>query len=135
MSNQGKITSAALLKTVIFKEHAGATAGRKFLSLFPGLGYAAGYKVQTRNPLCTVTDGLVVNGTLPGEYRSRSESTNTAVSPSFATISACITATSLIMRLGRALGRQLCTRLLEGLLPSFTVAVEASDESFLSLAV
>lgn len=135
MSNQGKITSAALLKTVIFKEHAGATAGRKFLSLFPGLGYAAGYKVQTRNSLRTNTGGLVVNRTLPGEHRSRSESINTVVSPSFATISACITATSSIMRSEKAVGRQLCTLLLEGFLPLFTVGVKASDESFLSLAV
>lgn len=29
---------------VVFREHATAPAGRKFLSLFPGLGYAAGYK-------------------------------------------------------------------------------------------
>ncbi|KAL0637618.1 high copy suppressor of abf2 [Maublancomyces gigas] len=48
MSNQGKIASTAQLKIVIFKEHAGATAGRKFFSLFPGLGYAAGYKVLQR---------------------------------------------------------------------------------------
>ncbi|MCJ1303560.1 hypothetical protein MMC08_006370 [Hypocenomyce scalaris] len=48
MSNQGKITSASRLKTVIFKEYAGATIARKFTSLFPGLGYAAGYKVLQR---------------------------------------------------------------------------------------
>lgn len=29
---------------VVFREHANAKAGQKFLSLFPGLGYAAGYK-------------------------------------------------------------------------------------------
>lgn len=29
---------------VVFREHANARAGQKFLSLFPGLGYAAGYK-------------------------------------------------------------------------------------------
>lgn len=46
MSNQGKITSASALNTVIFKEHANSAAGRKFFSLFPGLGYAAGYKVR-----------------------------------------------------------------------------------------
>ncbi|KAA6409930.1 MAG: mitochondrial carrier [Lasallia pustulata] len=48
MSNQGKVTSASKLNTVIFKEYAGATIGRKFTSLFPGLGYAAGYKVLQR---------------------------------------------------------------------------------------
>ncbi|MCJ1234154.1 hypothetical protein MMC14_002112 [Varicellaria rhodocarpa] len=48
MSHQGKITSASHLNTVIFKEHSSATAGRKFTSLFPGLGYAAGYKILQR---------------------------------------------------------------------------------------
>ncbi|KAI5852258.1 mitochondrial carrier domain-containing protein [Tricharina praecox] len=48
MSNQGKISSSNTLRTVIFKEYASATVGRKFLSLFPGLGYAAGYKVLQR---------------------------------------------------------------------------------------
>lgn len=33
------------LNSVIFKDKANATTGRKFISLFPGLGYAAGYKV------------------------------------------------------------------------------------------
>jgi hypothetical protein len=33
---------------VIFREHAKASAGKKFLSLFPGLGYAAGYKILQR---------------------------------------------------------------------------------------
>lgn len=36
------------MSKVIFKEHAGAPLGRKFVSLFPGLGYAAGYKVLQR---------------------------------------------------------------------------------------
>jgi hypothetical protein len=36
------------LNQVIFKEQASATLGRKFVSLFPGLGYAAGYKVLQR---------------------------------------------------------------------------------------
>lgn len=34
-----------MLKTVIFKQYADAPVTRKFTSLFPGLGYAAGYKV------------------------------------------------------------------------------------------
>lgn len=41
-----QITSAAQLNQVIFKEKAAAPAGTKFFSLFPGLGYAAGYKVR-----------------------------------------------------------------------------------------
>ena len=40
--------SASTLSTIIFKEHAAAPLGRKLLSLFPGLGYAAGYKVAQR---------------------------------------------------------------------------------------
>jgi len=48
MSNHGKITSSAQLNTVIFKDTATASAGTKFFSLFPGLGYAAGYKVLQR---------------------------------------------------------------------------------------
>lgn len=34
------------LNSVIFKDKASASAGKKFFSLFPGLGYAAGYKVR-----------------------------------------------------------------------------------------
>jgi hypothetical protein len=40
-----QITSAAQLNTVVFKDKAAAPVGKKFFSLFPGLGYAAGYKV------------------------------------------------------------------------------------------
>ncbi|GAA5861610.1 hypothetical protein JCM1840_005204 [Sporobolomyces johnsonii] len=45
MSN--KVSGKPMLE-VVFREHATATAGKKFLSLFPGLGYAAGYKVLQR---------------------------------------------------------------------------------------
>jgi hypothetical protein len=40
-----QVTSISQLNTVIFKDKAAAPFGRKFVSLFPGLGYAAGYKV------------------------------------------------------------------------------------------
>lgn len=40
-----QIGSASHLNSVIFKDYSQATLGRKFFSLFPGLGYAAGYKV------------------------------------------------------------------------------------------
>lgn len=46
MSNQSKIAGVSELNSVIFKEKANATTSRKFFSLFPGLGYAAGYKVR-----------------------------------------------------------------------------------------
>lgn len=36
------------LSSILFREHASAGLGRKLLSLFPGLGYAAGYKVSQR---------------------------------------------------------------------------------------
>ncbi|KAF1353295.1 putative mitochondrial GTP/GDP transporter Ggc1 [Delphinella strobiligena] len=48
MSNQGKITSAAQFNSVIFKNKADASVGGRFFSLFPGLGYAAAYKVLQR---------------------------------------------------------------------------------------
>jgi hypothetical protein len=46
-----QIASADVFKQVIFKEYATAPIGRKFTSLFPGLGYAAGYKVSTDTSL------------------------------------------------------------------------------------
>merc|ERR1712230_354686 len=45
MSN--KVTGKPMME-IVFREHANARAGQKFLSLFPGLGYAAGYKVLQR---------------------------------------------------------------------------------------
>lgn len=43
-----KQASASNLSTIIFREHAAAPLGRRLMSLFPGLGYAAGYKVAQR---------------------------------------------------------------------------------------
>ena len=43
---------------VVFREHAGATVPKKFLSLFPGLGYAAGYKILQRVYKCVLTPVL-----------------------------------------------------------------------------
>ena len=40
--------SFANISTIIFREHATAPLGKRFFSLFPGLGYAAGYKVTQR---------------------------------------------------------------------------------------
>lgn len=48
MSNQTRVTSLSQLNSVIFKEYASAGTASKFRSLFPGLGYAAGYKVLQR---------------------------------------------------------------------------------------
>ncbi|KAI5282134.1 hypothetical protein KEM52_003765, partial [Ascosphaera acerosa] len=43
-----QITSLPQLNSVVFKEYASASVAKKFTSLFPGLGYAAGYKVLQR---------------------------------------------------------------------------------------
>jgi hypothetical protein len=48
MSNHGRITSLSHLNQVIFKDKAEAGISRRFFSLFPGLGYAAGYKILQR---------------------------------------------------------------------------------------
>jgi len=48
MSNEGKVGNLSTLNSVIFKDKASAPIGKKFFSLFPGLGYAAGYKVLQR---------------------------------------------------------------------------------------
>lgn len=48
MSNQGKVGSAARLNEVVFKDKAHVSPGKKFGSLFPGLGYAAAYKVPLK---------------------------------------------------------------------------------------
>lgn len=48
MSNNTPVTSVSAFNKVIFKQHAEAPVGKKFTSLFPGLGYAAGYKILQR---------------------------------------------------------------------------------------
>lgn len=48
MSNHGRITSAHQLNEVIFRDAASRPFFSRFFTLFPGLGYAAGYKVLQR---------------------------------------------------------------------------------------
>ncbi|EON96308.1 putative mitochondrial carrier protein [Phaeoacremonium minimum UCRPA7] len=48
MSNETRVKNISQLNAVIFKDKQAASAGKKFVSLFPGLGYAAGYKVLQR---------------------------------------------------------------------------------------
>ncbi|KAI0162658.1 mitochondrial carrier domain-containing protein [Pestalotiopsis sp. NC0098] len=48
MSNTSRVSGMSQLNAVIFKDKAAAPFGKKFFSLFPGLGYAAGYKVSQR---------------------------------------------------------------------------------------
>lgn len=48
MSNHTKIGSGSQLNTVIFKQYADLPFAKRFFTLFPGLGYAAAYKVLQR---------------------------------------------------------------------------------------
>ncbi|KAK6437015.1 high copy suppressor of abf2 [Oleoguttula sp. CCFEE 5521] len=48
MSNQGKVSSVSQFNSVIFKSHAQDPVVRRFFTLFPGLGYAAAYKILQR---------------------------------------------------------------------------------------
>lgn len=43
-----QVNNLQKFNAVIFRDKANASAGKKFVSLFPGLGYAAGYKVLQR---------------------------------------------------------------------------------------
>lgn len=47
MSNRNRVALGEL-NNIVFRSAANASVSRKFLSLFPGLGYAAGYKVAQR---------------------------------------------------------------------------------------
>lgn len=48
MSNQTHIASTTQLNTVIFRAHAHEPITKRFFTLFPGLGYAAAYKILQR---------------------------------------------------------------------------------------
>nr|QKK35460.1 mitochondrial MC31 [Starmerella bombicola] len=48
MSNQSKVTSLSQFNSVIFRNSAEKPIVTRFFSLFPGLGYAAGYKILQR---------------------------------------------------------------------------------------
>lgn len=48
MSNQGKVVGMQQLNQVIFKSHASDPVVKRFFTLFPGLGYAAAYKILQR---------------------------------------------------------------------------------------
>jgi len=48
MSNHTKIASSTQLNTVIFKQYSDLPFAKRFFTLFPGLGYAAAYKVLQR---------------------------------------------------------------------------------------
>lgn len=48
MSNTTKVTNLTALNNVIFREHAREAFGKRIFTLFPGLGYAAVYKVLQR---------------------------------------------------------------------------------------
>ncbi|CEP24311.1 GGC1 [Cyberlindnera jadinii] len=48
MSNSTKVTNLTQLNSVIFREHAAEAFGKRIFTLFPGLGYAAVYKILQR---------------------------------------------------------------------------------------
>lgn len=48
MSNHTKVTNLSQLNKVIFKDYADIAFGKRVFTLFPGLGYAASYKVLQR---------------------------------------------------------------------------------------
>ncbi|KAK9475644.1 mitochondrial carrier domain-containing protein [Lipomyces japonicus] len=48
MSNHTKVTNLSQLNSVVFRNYANEPVSRKLFSLFPGLGYAAGYKILQR---------------------------------------------------------------------------------------
>lgn len=48
MSNHTKIGSSSQLNSVIFREHAAEPLSKRVFTLFPGLGYAATYKILQR---------------------------------------------------------------------------------------
>ena len=100
-----QITSASNLNQVIFRKEADAALSRKLTSLFPGLGYAAGYKVRGR-----LSAFRLLQWTLLRENRYCRESTNTAVNLSSATILHCTMATGLIAHLERGPARLSCRR-------------------------
>lgn len=47
MSNKQRFAFGSV-NSVVFRDHANAPIGKRLLSLFPGLGYAAGYSASTR---------------------------------------------------------------------------------------
>ena len=48
MSNHGKVGSMTQLNSIIFREHASKALPQRVFTLFPGLGYAAVYKILQR---------------------------------------------------------------------------------------
>lgn len=48
MSNKTKVTTLRAFNQTVFKQNADAALGKKLMSLFPGFGYAAGYKILQR---------------------------------------------------------------------------------------
>ena len=98
------------MKQVVFKEYANASLGRKFTSMFPGLGYAAGYKV------CRTDDTGTCRNRLIGLDRFCNESTNTVVSHSQGITWQNIMVPTSIMLLEKEQARLSCMLPPEGLL-------------------
>ena len=112
MSNHGKIAGMTQLNQVIFKEKATAGVGTKFFSLFPGLGYAAGYKVRSILMRAAEYEGHWLTRVVVCRF-SRG-CTSTVASPSRGTTSRSTTAATSRRRLARRRARPSCTPLPEG---------------------
>lgn len=72
MSNHTPVKSLSKLNEVVFRQYADASIGRRMVSLFPGLGYAAGYKILQR--VYKYGGQPVANDFLNKHYRSTFES-------------------------------------------------------------
>lgn len=101
-----KVASASQFNAVIFKNKAEAPLGSRLMSLFPGLGYAAAYKVKD--------EGRTSGAGPDSRDRCCSECTSMVDSHSCATTSRGTTATPSTGHLAEATARPLCTPLLEG---------------------
>ena len=49
MASKVNVSSRAELSSVLFLEASGGTVGQKYRALFPGIGFAAGYKILQRS--------------------------------------------------------------------------------------
>jgi len=96
-----QIESASHLNKVVFRDAAGASVPGRFLSLFPGLGYAAAYKVCAQN----AEREHVIDSA-----RSSNVYTSTVDSPSSGTTWRNTTVGASTAHSARVMERQSCTR-------------------------
>lgn len=100
-SSLHQIESASHLNKVVFRDMASASVSARFFSLFPGLGYAAAYKVR---PMACKPRAR------SNSDRSSNAYTSLVDSPSYGTISRKTTGAASIAHSARAMARLSCTR-------------------------